>query len=37
MVDSVEDQGGDRKAIVNFEKGGKKTLLLKYARLKILS
>jgi len=37
MVVSVEDQGGDRKAIVNFEKEGKKTLLLKYARLKILS
>ncbi|MEA3448633.1 MAG: 3'-5' exonuclease [Bacteroidota bacterium] len=37
VVVSVEDQGGDRKAIVNFDKEGKKTLLLKYARLKILS
>ncbi|MGC9330373.1 MAG: ATP-dependent helicase [Bacteroidales bacterium] len=36
IVVSVEDQDGDRKAIVNFEKEGNKTLLLKYANLKIL-
>jgi DNA helicase-2/ATP-dependent DNA helicase PcrA len=32
----IDDNGGDSKAIVNFYTAGKKTLLLKFARLKII-
>jgi DNA helicase II / ATP-dependent DNA helicase PcrA len=37
VVVSIEGHGADQKATVNFDKNGQKTLLLKFARLKILS
>lgn len=33
----IEDEGFNAKAVVEFEVGGKKTLLLKYAKLKIVA
>jgi hypothetical protein len=37
VVVSLEGDGADQKAIVNFEKHGEKKLLLKFARLNIIS
>ncbi|MFO7880377.1 MAG: ATP-dependent helicase [Bacteroidota bacterium] len=37
IVRSIEGAGADQKAIVDFDKHGEKKLLLKFARLKILS
>ncbi len=36
VVVSLESNGGDTKAIVEFKSAGQKTLLLKYARLRVL-
>ena len=36
-VISIEGQGGDKKAEINFEKGGLKKLLLRFSRLEIIS
>ena len=33
---SIEGVGGDRKAEINFENGGKKKLLLRFAKLEII-
>jgi len=32
----IEGKGGDTKAEINFEFGGKKKLLLRFAKLKII-
>ena len=36
-VVSIEGQGGDKKAEINFEKGGLKKLLLRFSKLEIIS
>ncbi len=36
VVESLESNGGDTKAIVEFKSAGQKTLLLKYAKLRVL-
>jgi DNA helicase-2/ATP-dependent DNA helicase PcrA len=36
VVCSVEGSGGDAKALIDFENGGKKNLLLRFAKLDIL-
>jgi len=36
VVTSIDEQGSNRKAKVNFEKAGEKTLLLNFAKLRIL-
>lgn len=36
LVDKVTDEGLDRRAIINFEEVGKKTLILTFAKLMIL-
>ena len=35
-VCAVEGQGGDAKALIDFENGGRKNLLLRFAKLEIL-
>lgn len=37
MIISINGEGGNIKAVVDFEVGGEKTLLLKYAKLKIVA
>ena len=37
LVTLVEGSGSDRKAIIDFEKFGRKKLLLNFAKLKILN
>jgi len=36
MVTSIEMSGNDRRAFVEFESAGRKQLLLKFARFKII-
>ena len=36
VVELIDEQGSNRKAKVNFEKAGEKTLLLSFAKLRIL-
>jgi DNA helicase-2/ATP-dependent DNA helicase PcrA len=36
VVCSVEGSGGDAKALIDFENGGKKNLLLRFAKLDII-
>ena len=36
VVCAVEGQGGDAKALIDFENGGRKNLLLRFAKLEIL-
>jgi DNA helicase-2/ATP-dependent DNA helicase PcrA len=36
LVQKVDQNGNDRKAIIKFETAGEKTLLLSFAKLKIV-